>query len=594
MAERREVRIAFLGDASDLKRATQTAERSLQSFEVTSKRISAGIGTAVAGIAAAGAAFTVAGVAAGIAGKSFVDAASSYEEAASKAKVVFGAGADKVVAFTKTATRQFGISERSAMDWAGTLGALLRPMGLTEDAAADMSTQLTGLAGDFASFYNTSPEDALIAIRAGLVGESEPLRRYGVLLNEARVKQEAMTQGLYDGKGELSAYARAQAVMSLILKDSVLAQGDYVRTQDSTANKLRLLGQEWDNFKVAVGTALLPLASWIAGTGVKILNWLTDMKTAFDTGGWGAVWDKLKTDMQKGWDETVFPWLEGLPAKIGAWAKDTAIPAIGAAMSGLGDALVDWAANAWEGTEGKPGLKSKLESLFKEVDDWLAGENKPLSDKIDENVAKPFNDWIDDVIAKTPEHLDAMMAAIEKWLDDEGARKAMEFGIHLGAAIIKGLVGELIWRFEKIQNAFIGMIIWLKEGGFEKIGKAIEQLAAQIVGALFQSIADLLPDPIKDLLGNTLGGLFEKKGEGGNPIPVVGGVMPRAMGGPVTAGRPYLVGERGPELFMPGRSGTIVPNGAGNTYNIDASGLTPGQAVQVIQAHERMALAGAA
>jgi len=56
----------------------------------------------------------------------------------------------------------------------------------------------------------------------------------------------------------------------------------------------------------------------------------------------------------------------------------------------------------------------------------------------------------------------------------------------------------------------------------------------------------------------------------------VSGLIPRANGGPVGAGQPYLVGERGPELFVPGAKGNIVPNnamgGSNIVVNVDASG----------------------
>jgi len=120
-----------------------------------------------------------------------------------------------------------------------------------------MSTTLVQLASDLASFNNTSVEDALVALRSGLSGETEPLKRYGIALTDARMKAEALRLEIWDGKGALDAAQKSQAAYVLMMKDSTLAQGDFARTSDGYANTMRILTAEVDNAKAEIGTELI-------------------------------------------------------------------------------------------------------------------------------------------------------------------------------------------------------------------------------------------------------------------------------------------------------------------------------------------------
>lgn len=207
----------------------------------------------------------VGGAVAGIIGKSLVDAASNLEESQSKVNVVFGQSSQAVTDFAANAASSMGISKQAALEATGTYGNLLQAFGVAQPAAVEMSTKLVQLAGDLASFNNTSIDDAIQALRSGLSGETEPLKRFGVAINDARMKQEALNMGLYDGKGTLDTYAKTQAAYALILKDTSLAQGDYARTADGVANTQRSLAAEFANVKAELGTALLPLYKQFLG-----------------------------------------------------------------------------------------------------------------------------------------------------------------------------------------------------------------------------------------------------------------------------------------------------------------------------------------
>lgn len=187
-----------------------------------------------------------------------VTAASNMQESMSKVGVIFGSGAKEVTNFAQTAARELGQSKQAVLDAAGIFGTFGKAAGLAGTDLATFSNDFTTLATDLASFNNTTPEEAVQAIGAALRGEAEPLRRFGVLLDDATLKAEAMKLGIYDGSGALTAQQKILAAQSAIYKQTADAQGDFARTADGLANKQRTLSALIDNYQVQLGQELLP------------------------------------------------------------------------------------------------------------------------------------------------------------------------------------------------------------------------------------------------------------------------------------------------------------------------------------------------
>jgi len=262
MARRGGVKVYIDGDTTGLNRALSTSEGRIGKFGQVGTRALRGMTTAAIALGAAGAA--------GIAYS--VNAASDLGEEIDKTGVVFRKSGKDVAEWSKTTADAFGISRRQALASAGIFGNMLVPMGLARDRAAEMSKTMVGLAGDMSSFNNASPEETLDALRSGLAGETEPLRRFGVFLDAARVKQEALNLGLYDGTGEVTAAAKAQATYALILKDTKDAQGDAARTGDQLAGGMRRLKAQADDVSTSLGTMFIPpLESGLAFVNREVL-----------------------------------------------------------------------------------------------------------------------------------------------------------------------------------------------------------------------------------------------------------------------------------------------------------------------------------
>ena len=260
--------------------------------------------------------------------------ASDLEETITKTGVVFGDAADDVLAFGEDAAKSLGMSKNEALAAAATYGNLLRATGLASGESAEMSTNLVQLAGDLASFNNMDPSEVLTKLRAGLTGESEPLKTLGINMNEARLKAKAMELGLYDGVGALDAAAKAQAAYAIMVEDSSLAQGDFERTSDGVANQTRILKAQFEDMSAELGTNLLPALK----IALEFLNTLLEAFNKLGPGAQKAVMGFLLLLAAIGPVMKIGAGLIsvfGSLSTVGTFLSGTVLPAIGGALAAV-------------------------------------------------------------------------------------------------------------------------------------------------------------------------------------------------------------------------------------------------------------------
>jgi hypothetical protein len=255
MAEIRSLKLALLADTKQFIQGLDKADKETRSF-------SSKLGTA---LKAGALAFAAVGAAAGAMaikiGKDAIGAASDFSEEISKSRVIFGEASKDIEDFAKTAANSLGQSKKQAVSAASTFATLGKAAGLTGKDLSKFSIGFVKLASDLASFNNTSPEDAIQAIGAALRGEAEPIRRYGILLNDATLKNEALALGLIKTTKEaLSPANKVLAAQAAIYKQTSDAQGDFGRTSDGLANSQRILAANIEDVKITLGESLLPVA----------------------------------------------------------------------------------------------------------------------------------------------------------------------------------------------------------------------------------------------------------------------------------------------------------------------------------------------
>lgn len=196
--------------------------------------------------------------------------ASDAEETLNLVRETFGENASDVEAWSARVAKELGRSEFLMREMAGTLGAVLNPMmdGNTQ-AAAEMSTGLAELAVDLASFFNAAESDVLVALRAGIIGEAEPMRRFGVVLLESTLQAFALAQGITKTVKSMTIAEKTTLRYNFILSQTVNAQGDAARTADAFANSARAASDAIKDLATRIGNRLLPVAT-------RFVRWVRD------------------------------------------------------------------------------------------------------------------------------------------------------------------------------------------------------------------------------------------------------------------------------------------------------------------------------
>jgi hypothetical protein len=185
--------------------------------------------------------------------------ASDFEESLNKVRVAFGESAGSVEEFAKTTITSIGLAEGSALEMASLFGDMATSMGLTRPAAAEMSKSLVTLAGDLASFKNIGIEEAQTALAGVFTGETESLKRLGIVMTEANVQAFALTKGITK---KLQAMTQAEKVSlryAYVMSVTKNAQGDFARTADGAANQMRTFQESVKQLGAQFGQVLLPV-----------------------------------------------------------------------------------------------------------------------------------------------------------------------------------------------------------------------------------------------------------------------------------------------------------------------------------------------
>ena len=191
--------------------------------------------------------------------KEGINLASDLEEVQNVVDTTFGSsGAKEIETFAKSAATSFGMSELSAKQFTGTIGSMFKSMGVADKEVLSMSTSITGLAGDMASFYNLDPQEAFDKLRSGISGETEPLKQLGINMSVANLEAYALSQGITTAYQKMSQAEQATLRYNYIMQATADAQGDFSKTSDSFANQQRILQLNIENLSASIGKKLLP------------------------------------------------------------------------------------------------------------------------------------------------------------------------------------------------------------------------------------------------------------------------------------------------------------------------------------------------
>ena len=561
------INVAILGDAKGFKRAVGEAGNKLGQFGTRVGRVSTSVakGFGVMGAAAGG--FAIVG------GKHFFNVGQELVSLDQKINTVFsGQSLNQVTGWADDVAARMGLTSTQAAGLAANAGDLLKPMGFTADEAASMSTEIIGLSGALSEWSGgqRSVEETAEILSKALLGERDSLKSLGISINQAEVDQRAMTIAVEAGRDAINEQDKALATQQLILEKSTDAQEAYAAGGNKLTAAQNRLKAAFGEIQERIARKLLPVFARMADIAVELID-------VFDKDGLGGVisdvhlriqraWPAIRTQLGV-WARGFVAWLQDVGPPLfaalgqflldfGKWFKDDALPVIVEKLGDWGSAFVGWVA------EVTPPLLAKLVDLLVDVGQWMINTGLPTLGALAARWGSALIEWVIDVAPGAIRNLVDAIVEIGKWMINSGlpllvqtsmrwTEALVNWALDVGPELLKEL--KLLW-----MDVNTKLMQWSREFGPNIIRSIVEGIATAPVTIPLAIISAVRGE---GSLGGFVGygqSLFQRPvGPAFGPGQPGG---PRAAGGPVLGNVPYLVGESGPEMFVPTGSGTIVNN----------------------------------
>lgn len=213
--------------------------------------------------------------------KSCIELGSDLAEVQNVVDVTFPHMNQQINQFAQNAAKQFGLSETMAKRFTGTFGAMAKAFGFGEKAAYDMSTTLTGLAGDVASFYNIGQDEAYTKLKSVFTGETESLKDLGIVMTQTALDAYALQNGFGKTTAKMSEMEKVALRYKFVQDQLTTAAGDFSRTSDGWANQVRILKLQFDSLKATLGQGLINVLSPVIHIINIIIGKLMSLANAF-------------------------------------------------------------------------------------------------------------------------------------------------------------------------------------------------------------------------------------------------------------------------------------------------------------------------
>ena len=526
-----------------------------------SKGMGDGFGSKIKGamgpaLATIGAAFSAAAI--GNFLKDAITSASDFNEQGTAVGTIFGTAASEIQKFADNGAGSLGQTKTQVLEAAKNFGIYGKAAGLAGDDNAKFSEDLIGLATDLASFNNTSVDEAIAALGGGLRGESEPLRKFGVLLTEGETKAKGMEMGLGTMTKTASGFRytmteqeKILARNAVIMEQTTTQQGDFARTSEGLANQQRILDANMGNLAITVGTALLPIVNNLTSAFNGFIMFVQDNLPVIlpIAAGLATILLGIGANALYMSASTAIAAAGGLPAVIAStWAWTAALLAnpitwivlgVAALIAGIVALAMNWD-NVVKFLEGAwAGFMSWIDGAFKNIAKWWEGLWDGIR-KFVEGAWQGIVDWFSGAL---------------QWLVD----------LFLNWT----LLGQIIKNWDAIAAAFSGawdgIVKWFDGAlaGFTKGWEAAWSGLGGFIEDTFNNIVNFVKAPLNLIIGlinDAIDGVNSLKIEIPDWVPLIGGTklgfdiphIPKlAAGGFVDQPTTALIGEAGPEVVTP-------------------------------------------
>lgn len=596
-------------DMSDLRKKLNQSKRQVDNSVDKQKKSFMSLGTAIKGVIG----IVIAGQVARF-GMSMVRMASAVEEMEAKSSVVFGEFVGRVRRELDEFGNQVNRATSQLEGMASSVQDTFVPLGFARGEAADLSVQLTKLAVDVASFNNAMDEDTMRAFQSALVGNHEAVRRFGIVITETELKAELQRMGIRKNINLVTAQEKVQARLNLIIAGTTDAQGDAIRTADSFANTSKGLEASLIELNEAAIKPLLPRLAILVRDITHLINFFKEIVTdtpqeVFENlgkeiettqktvknlsealqrsirinGEFSDITDAVRKSLQMETDKlmalkrqhdmlnvakrmgieedivriTITPKVErenkklndSIEKLIQSTKENRAI------VSGASEAQILFNKTI---TQSGGGIDKQKEKLLEIIPAFLESKRatEEFKKSIDEATSFVRSQQTEtERLQQTLDNLSIAYGAGKISADEykEALKKIKEellFADQNGQILLKGLDSLSGGLADTFVNA-------LETGKFalRDLGNVVKEVMAEMA-------RDFLKAQIRAMILKTVIGAF-----GGSPAPTlsVGGTQPpagltTAGGGSASINVPRMVGERGPELFIPHTSGIVKNN----------------------------------
>ena len=471
-------------DSAAFTQGLSAAQKHLRGVGQQMQRVGQTMATVGAGMTAA---ITAPVIALGI---HFGKAAIAAEEMQSAFKVSFGAMAADVQSWATVTGDAMGRSTFELQEMALGFNGLFKAGGPVSALATDMARQFTVLAQDLSSFHNIAQQDVFDALRSGLSGEAEPLRKFNVYLTEGAVKAEAYALGLAKAGAELTEQQKIQARASLIMKGTAEAQGDVIRTASGTQNTLRALQSQWAELSVTLGQKILPVLT-------PIVTKLNEVALSFS---------KLSPGMQQfiliaaGVAAVLGPALVAIGAVVSAIGAIA--PLLAPVIAAFGVIAAGITAPVWIALAAAVGVAAVAFAVF--------GKNvMPLLTKFGKLISEVFGPIVSDAIKMIGPEFTKLGNLISDIMGSRFIKSLqalqMAFASVFGEALIRGLgvfVRALIGGFQLIGDA-LSILGDLLTGDFSGAWEGMKRMAAHAADTLrgiFRALGPQVTEFVKKMV----------------------------------------------------------------------------------------------
>ena len=516
-------------------------------------------------LAVSGTAF---GAVAFIAARRALSFASAVEENASKATVVFGDNLVRVRQELADLGDEIGRSRHSLLDIASTFQDTFVPLGFARDRASELSVDLTKLTSDLGSFYNLADSDVARSLASGLVGNTENFRRFGINISQTDVKNEILRLGLADTTDELAKQAKVLATLELLYQGTEDAQGDAARTSQGYANQTKRLNDAFGDYINALTSGKLG----VAAAGVRKLGdafqYLEERQTRANqltaaADGIGSA-DPQEQRLQLA---ALQKYADDLSGRNGLLASLTA------GNSPLDSELIQFRRDNPGGTvddfvaERAAQLSASRvfldDSNIGQTDQGVTTEARSINAGFAEGGIDGGDREEQRLITQRDEYNRAIAATEEAQLKNAIANEHAAETLR----VYNEVQAEAKKRSEDLESAFGPVADSVSNALAEGFIKG--KLELDTFQDIFkQFVSQFIAQAIRaQIVGRLVGAIFSG---GATPDPSTGvgsldaaanfSFGARRRGGHVNAGVPYLVGEKGPEIFRPNNTGSITPN----------------------------------